>query len=183
MPRPAGLQIATDAGYGRERMARAEPVADEPAVRCFDPRLAEHPTATVRVGEVIDLLEVSHAPERIEEYRRAMLAGGRFPPVSVIRLAGRLFIADGHKRFQAFRALGADEITVELWSKRRWLGDQWRQLARKTRSQGSLLLRLPHDAEARAGARRLFWDTVGHWRRLVASLRALAGRGELPPRG
>jgi hypothetical protein len=143
---------------------------------CFDRGLAEHETITVPVDKLIDLLEVTHANERIEEYRRAMLGGDRFPPISVVRLAGRLFIADGHKRFQAFRALGGRELTVELWPKRRWLADQWGQLRRKTREQASLLSRLPRDAAARAAARRLFWDTVGHWRRMIASMGRVAFR-------
>jgi hypothetical protein len=150
--------------------------SERETVDCFDPHLAEHETRTVRVDEVMDLLEVTHAPDVIEAYRRAMRAGDRFPPICVVRLAGRLFIADGHKRFQAFCALGGEEITVELWPKRRWLADQWGQLRRKTRAQGSLLIRMPRDAAARAAARRLFWDTVGHWGRVVLSLRRFIGR-------
>jgi hypothetical protein len=147
------------------------------AAECFDTRLAENGTLTMRIEEVIDLLAVTHAQDRIEQYRRDMQAGARFPPVSVVRLAGRVFIADGHKRFQAFRALSDGDIPVEVWPRRRWLGDQWQQLRRKTRSQWSLLLRLPRDAAARTAARRLFWDTVGHWRRVLVSLRARAGGG------
>jgi hypothetical protein len=145
------------------------PEIEPQTIECFDPRLAEHEVLAVRVDEVIDPLEVTHARERIDEYRRAMQEGARFPPISVVRLAGRLFVADGHKRFQAYRALGRDEFAVELWPKRRWLADQWGQLRRATFSQASLLLRLPHDRKARTAARRVFWDTIGHWRRMVAS--------------
>lgn len=162
-------------------MALAKAI-ERAGVDCFDPGLAQHETRTVRIDEVIDLLEVTHAEERIAEYRRAMRAGDRFPPVSVVRLAGRLFVADGHKRFQAFRALAEGEIPVEVWPRRRWLADQWQQLRRKTRAQCSLLLRLPSDPGARAAARRLFWDTLGHWRRALASLRRWVGRGFRPAR-
>jgi hypothetical protein len=152
------------------------PEIEQQAVECFDPRLAEHEMLTVRVDEVIDPLEVTHARERIDEYRRAMQSGARFPPISVVRLAGRLFVADGHKRYQAYRALGHDQMEVEVWPKRRWLADQLGQLRRATRAQVSLLFRLPRDAAARAAARRLFWDTLGHWRRGVASVGRFVSR-------
>ena len=167
-----GLQTGAAARYGRA-VSRPQPIERE----CFDRSLAEHETVTVRVDDLIDPLEVTHARERIEDYQRAMQGGDRFPPISVVRLAGRLFIADGHKRFQAFRALGGRELTVELWPKRRWLGDQGEQLRRKTGAFGSLLLRLPRDAAARMAARRLFWDTVGHWRRVALSAGRFVIRG------
>lgn len=171
-------RLANERGSAlRPRHMSDRPEIEEQAVECFDPRLAEHATLTVRVDQVIDPLEVTHARERIDEYRRAMQDGVRFPPISVVRLAGRLFVADGHKRFQAYRTLGRDEIAVELWPKRRWLADQWDQLRRATFSQASLLLRLPHDPKARTAARRLFWDTIGHWRRMVASAVRFVLRG------
>jgi hypothetical protein len=71
-------------------------------------------------------------------------------------------------------------MPVEIWPLRRLLDDQWQQLRRKTLTQWSLLLRLPRDPEARAAARRLLWDTVGHWRRVVASLRRRATADPVP---
>jgi hypothetical protein len=137
---------------------------------CFDPALATAPTRVVRVDAVVDLLEVTHLPERIIEYRQAMERGARFPPIAVVRVAGRFLVADGHKRLSAYKALPVDEIVVEVWTMRRWLHDQWRQLVHKTRQQWWLLWRSPVDRQARAQARRLFWDTVGHWKRVVSSL-------------
>lgn len=137
---------------------------------CFDPSLAQSPTHILPVSAVIDLLQVTHAPERIAEYRQAMERGQRFPPVSVVRLAGHFFLADGHKRFSAYRSLPVREICVEVWSTRRWLRDQWGQLARKTVQQIRLVTRLGFDRAARRQAARLFWDTVGHWRRLCMSI-------------
>jgi hypothetical protein len=159
--------------------ARTQPEPAENRAECFDGSLASASSSllVLDIDEVVDLLHVSHAPERIAEYEAAMLAGTRFPPVSVVRLLGRFYLADGHKRFSAYRALGGERIPVELWTVRRWLGDQARQLGAKTRSQLSILLRSPFDAGARSRARRLFWDSLGHWRRIAVSLATLRRRG------
>jgi hypothetical protein len=135
----------------------------------FDPTHADFPVETVGVDAVVDLLEVTHAPERIAEYARAMRRGERFPPISVVRLGRWLFVADGHKRFSACRALGARHIPVEVWPVRRWLRDQREQLARKTWQQLRAVLLSGFDAGARADARRLIVDTRGHWWRILAS--------------
>ena len=139
----------------------------------FDVGKAEHSTRRVRADDVVDPLGVSHAPDVIDEYRRAMLAGARFPPPSVVRIGRRFYVADGHKRFQACRAAGASELDVEIWPLRRWLADQAGQARRSLRRQGALLLRSPTDARARALMRRAFWDTVWHWQRIVLSLARL----------
>ncbi len=143
---------------------------------CFDPALAAFPTRRVPIDAVVDLLHVSHAPERIAAYRRAMECGERFPPISVVPLAGHLFVADGHKRFSAYRSLGVADIVVEVWTLRRWFRDQCGQFLRKSRQQRTLLWHSLHDRGARAQAARVFWDTIGHWRRIALSL---AGRGSL----
>jgi hypothetical protein len=137
---------------------------------CFDPALATAPTCLLPVDAIVDLLEVTHAPERIEEFRRTMDCGDRFPPVAVLRVGGRYFLADGHKRFSACKSLAVKEVVVEVWTLRRWLSDQRRQFVGKTRQQARLLVRCAFDRRARAQGVRLFWDTVGHWRRLGASL-------------
>ena len=137
---------------------------------CFNPALAAFPTWRVRIDQVVDLLPVSHAPDRIAAYRHAMECGERFPPISVVRVAGRLLIADGHKRFSAYKSLPVTDIVVEVWTTRRWLRDQCGQLLRKTRQQWSLLWRSVREPRARAQATRLFWDTIGHWRRMALSI-------------
>ncbi len=147
---------------------------------CFDEALAEYPTRTLPIDQVIDLLQVSHLPERIEEYRGAMLRGDRFPPVSVVEIAGRFFVADGHKRFIAYTGLPVTEVVVEVWTTRRWLADQWRQFASKIGQMSLLATRSLVDSTARAQAVRLFWDTLGHWRRIALSLKGrLASRRTL----
>jgi hypothetical protein len=138
----------------------------------FDPALAEFPTRVVAIREVLDLLQVSHAPERIGAYRDAMQAGAVFPPISVIRVGGRYLIADGHKRFSAYRMLPVNDILVEVWTLRRVGRDQWQQLGRKTRQQLALLRASAQDPSARRAVRRLALDTVGHWRRVLRSLSA-----------
>jgi hypothetical protein len=101
-----------------------------------------------------------------------MRAGNRFPPISVLALGGRYIVVDGHKRFQAYRALPAAEMLVEIWTLRRWLSDQWSQLRRKTGQQVSVLVRL-RDPAGRREAAHLAGDTLRHWRRIARSLRAL----------
>jgi hypothetical protein len=141
-----------------------------PVGNCFNPALAVFPTRRVSIEQVVDLLPVSHAPERIAAYRHAMERGEQFPPISVVRVAGRLLIADGHKRFSAYRSLPVTEIVVEVWTARRWWRDQWGQFVRKTRQQWTLVWRSAVDRRARAQATRLFWDTLGHWRRMALSV-------------
>jgi hypothetical protein len=139
---------------------------------CFDPSRAEYPTRVVPLDRVVDPLPVSHAPERIEQYRMAMARGERFPPIAVVHVGGRFLVADGHKRFSAYKGLARDRIVVEVWTIRRWLRDQWTQLTRKTRQQVTVLRRSRTDPQARQQAVRLALDTLGHWRRVVRSLRA-----------
>ena len=133
----------------------------------FDAAAAEYPTRVVAIGAVTDLLSVPHAPEVVGRYREAMLAGDRFPPVSVIRLGGRLLLADGHKRLRAYRALGPETILVEVWTLARWLRDQRRQLRENARKNATILRRSFRDP---AGAARLLGTTAAHWRRVARSL-------------
>lgn len=149
----------------------------EPMPPCFDPALARGPTRSVPAAAVVDLLEIEHAPEHVERYREAMARGERFPPVAVVPLAGRYFLADGHKRLSAFRRLGGGGvICVEVWPWSRWAGDQWGQLRRKTALQLRLLARAAADPAARAELRALFAHFAAHWRRIGRSLAAKARR-------
>ena len=134
---------------------------------CFDPAAARSPTRVVPTAAVVDLLAETHAPEVVAGFRAAMLAGDRFPPVAVLRVAGRLLLADGHKRFSAYRSLARDSITVEVWTTRRWLRDQAGQLLRNARKNATIArcaFRSPREAA------RLFGTTVAHWRRVARSL-------------
>ena len=90
-------------------------------MNAFDPDLAAFHTIVLSCSDVIDPLAVTHAPARISEYRARMAAGDRFPPVSVLRMAGRYLLVDGHKRFNAYRALGHTHLIVEIWPLSRWL--------------------------------------------------------------
>ena len=141
--------------------------------RGFDPARAAHPTRVLRLEEVVDLLELTHAPETIRDYRERMRAGDLFPPVSVVRLFGSWLVADGHKRFVAWAGLGAEEIVVEVWPLRRWLSDQARQVARNARKNGRILSRLFVDPRESALLAR---STAEHWRRVARSLLRRAGR-------
>ena len=141
--------------------------------RGFDAARAAHPTRRLRLEEVVDLLELTHAPEVIRGYRERMRAGDLFPPVSVVRLFGRWLVADGHKRYVAWAGLGEEEILVEVWPLWRWLADQAGQAARNARKNGRIVGRLLVDP---GESLHLARATAGHWRRVAHSLLRRAGR-------
>ncbi len=168
----------TCAGVGRHGPATVKTGRASEHPRGFDPALAAHPTRVLRVEEVVDLLELTHAPEVIRGYRERMSAGDRFPPISVIRLLGRWLVADGHKRYVAWAGLGGEEIVVEVWPIRRWLADQARQAARNARKNGRIVSRLFVDPRE---SLLLVRTTAEHWRRVASSLRRRAlRRGKRP---
>ncbi len=143
------------------------PGGPDDLVACFDPARAALPVRRVPVARVVDLLAVPHAPDRVATYRAAMLAGERFPPISVLPFAGRFWIADGHKRWSAYRALGELEVWVELWTARRWLRDQGRQVAGTGRRLGRALVLLA--VRPREGLTLLAAAPL-HWWRVARSL-------------
>lgn len=144
----------------------------QPAGTCpFDPARAEFPTRVLPCAHVVDLIALSHAPERIALYRHRMQQGDRFPPISVIRLFGRYLVADGHKRFAAYRQLGEPDILVEVWTPGRWLQDQWRQAVRNGRKN---LRIVTTSVTSPVEAWRLLQTTLLHWRRVAMSLAARA---------
>jgi hypothetical protein len=140
----------------------------------FDPSRSRFPVRTVAIQEVVDLLDggaadprVVHAPEVVERYRRAMDAGDRFPPVSVVRMAGRLLLADGHKRLRAYRSFAPATVPVEIWPLWRWAADQAEQLRRNAGKNARIVGRSFRDPK---GAWRLLATTLAHWRRVALSL-------------
>lgn len=139
----------------------------------FDATLAEFSTRELPLEHVVDLLAISHAPERVAAYRDAMRRGARFPPVSVLPVAGYLVVADGHKRLSAYRALGYPHIVVEVWPWRRFVRDQIRQ-ARDHVGKTRIFVRCLFTD--RPAAWRLLCSTLAHWRRVARSLAALGGR-------
>jgi hypothetical protein len=140
-------------------------------IQPFDASHAEFPTRALPCREVIDLIPLSHAPERVQLYRDQMEQGDRFPPISVIRLFGRYLVADGHKRFAAYRQLGEAEILVEIWPYRRWLRDQWQQARRNGRKNRRIIAA---SVTSPGEAWRLLQTTLVHWRRVAMSLAARA---------
>ena len=153
-------------------MAGSPSERDGPArASCFNPALAAFPTRRVPIDRVVDLLPVSHAPERIDEYRRAMQRGERFPPIAVVRFAGRFC----RRRTQALQRLppaAGDEIVVEVWTRRRWLRDQCGTIAAQDAPAVEPAVAQRVDPQARARGDRLFWDTLGHWQPHGAVARA-----------
>jgi hypothetical protein len=153
-----------------ETTSAAAPRPDE----VFDVARAEFSTRRLAVEQIIDLLPISHAPERIATYRNRMIAGDRFPPIAVIKLFGRYVIADGHKRYSAYRGLHRGDILVEVWPYHRWLRDQLRQTMGNARKNGRILAASVTDP---AQAWRMLLTTLLHWRRVATSLwQRAAGR-------
>ena len=138
-----------------------------PPVTGFDPARAEFPTRMLPVEAIVDLLPLTHVPERVTAYRDRMQAGDRFPPISVIRLFGRFVIADGHKRYSAYCLLGEPMIVVEVWPLHRWLRDQGRQARHNARKNARIVATSVSDP---GGAGRLLLTTLLHWRRVASSL-------------
>lgn len=146
----------------------------------FDRGKATFPVLVVPTSQVIDLLNQTHRPDKVAEYRAAMDGGALFPPLAVVRWGRRFILTDGHKRFSACKQRRMSHVMVEVWTLRRWLADLRDQSARKTRQVVRLGARSTVDAASRKSFRRLFWDTVGHWQRIFRSLGVLL-HGEAPP--
>jgi hypothetical protein len=119
------------------------------------------------VREVIDLIDITHAPDRVEEYRLRMEAGDLFPPVSVVVFGPWVLVADGHKRLSAYRSFERATIVVEVWPFSRWIGNQWQQVLDNARKNARIAKLLVSDPPA---ARLLIATTLGHWRRVASSL-------------
>ncbi len=152
----------------RSNMSDGDPVPN--LSHCFDPGLASYPTRRLPIQRVIDLLHVTHSPERVEEYRKAMLDGHRFPPVSVLRVGPYFLITDGHKRFSAYRSLRRPHILVESWTVAKWLSDQGQQLDRDLRTWARALWRSLYSPPARREVVRLARTRLAHYRRVGCSL-------------
>ncbi len=78
-------------------------------------------------------------------------------------------IADGHKRYSAYRGLDRPDILVEVWPLRRWLRDQLRSGDGNARKNGRILAASVTDPRQ---AWRLLLTTLLHWRRVATSLLA-----------
>lgn len=134
----------------------------------FDSALAASPTIVVARSRIVDPLGGRpHDVPRIEIYRRDMLAGARFPPISVVPWGSRYLVADGHKRLAAYAAFQRPDVRVELWTWRRWARDQGRQVRDNT-AKNVRILRL--SVTNPAAAMRLIGSTLAHWRRVAKAL-------------
>lgn len=142
----------------------------------FDTSGTSLPTRVVRVDQIVDLLQVSHAKKQIADYRQAMLDGSSFPPISVIRLGQQFVITDGHKRFAAALDLGLSEVDVEMWTVRELAADLFAQLGRHSRAGWQTVTSLHHGREARREGARFAASTLLHWRRMATSLWILIAR-------
>jgi hypothetical protein len=133
----------------------------------FDATRARWPTRRVRVADIIDLLQVTHASDRIGDYAAAMRRGERLPPIAVFGRFGFWFVADGHKRLSAYRQFGQPWVLVECWPLGALLADLLRQAGKSWRRICAALAALPED---RQPAGLLLAHTLAHWSRLGRSL-------------
>jgi hypothetical protein len=136
----------------------------------FDSDQAVFPTRRVPISKVVDLLHVAYNHELIKQYHDAMQRGECFPPISVIHVGNIYLIADGHKRFKAYMQFPFDEITVEVWTLRRWMLDQWHQFTRRNSQIAISLVKSPVNADARMKIIALTKSTLAHWKRVAISL-------------
>lgn len=142
-------------------------------IHVFDPALARHSTRILAVAQLVDPLHVTDAPNTVAAYRSCMEQGDRFPPIAVVRLFGTWFVADGHKRFTAYRALGRNEILVEVWPVSRWLRDHADQ-GRATIQRWAAVFFRRDPTSPRLG--KLIAAEVAHLRRIVVCLLAARHR-------
>jgi hypothetical protein len=136
----------------------------------FDPSKAHGPTLRLFVAEIIDLLQVTHAEDRIAEYAAAMRHGYLFPPIGVFRLGRRWLLTDGHKRLAAYRQLDQPEILVECWSLEILFADLCRQSHKSHQRLLAALANLPSNPRP---ILELLGHTLAHWWRIVRSLAGL----------
>jgi len=146
------------------------------AINCFDPKVTLAPTRTVPVSRVIDLLVVTHATERVAEYRQAMLQGGSFPPISVLPLLGWFLVTDGHKRFTAYSSLGDPEILVQIWTLRRSLLHLGQQTLKEVTQGFRLISSLGRDPQAPTELKKFLGSRVRHYQRMGRSFWFWIGR-------
>ena len=137
---------------------------------CFDVRLASSPTRVIAVRRVIDLLSVTHVPDRVEQYRRAMSSGDRFPPICVLPLFGWFLLTDGHKRFTAYKSFQAADVPAEVWTLGQSIGHLGKQTLREAAEGCRIVGRLGRDPQAKGELRKFLRSRVVHYKRLGRSL-------------
>jgi hypothetical protein len=156
---------------------RKELAGDHAGDGVFDAGAAAGAVRRARLDRLFDPLAVApHAHEVTASYRRAMEGGARFPPIAVVRVLGRDWVADGHKRLAAARELLPEGaiVPVEVWGLRRWSADQLRQARREAAKAArlpGLLVREPRRGlHLLLASPRHWWrvarSLAGHWRAL-----------------
>lgn len=165
------LYISIVGTVWRSLVKISSPATDPPKlIDLFDSDQAVFPTRRVPISKIVDLLHVAYNHERIDQYHDAMQRGECFPPISVIHVGKIYLIADGHKRFKAYMQFLPDEITIEVWTLRRWLLDQWHQFTKRNSQIVISLVKSPVNADARKKVFALTKSTLAHWKRVATSL-------------
>jgi hypothetical protein len=136
----------------------------------FDVNQACSPTHVVPVCRVVDLLSITHVPDRVEQYRDAMLRGELFPPICVLPLFGWFLLTDGHKRFTAYKSFGENQIVAQVWTLRRSVSHLGGQTLREAREGARIVSQLGRDPQAPVQLKKFLRSRVVHYRRLGRSL-------------
>lgn len=53
--------------------------------------------------------------ETVKEYHDKMTLNEKFPPLSVFKIDGKFYLADGFHRYRAFKQIGEDDVVCDVW--------------------------------------------------------------------
>ena len=78
-------------------------------------RLTELPVDEIDINLGIQC-RVRHCDKTIAEFAEQMLAGAKFPPITVYEVEGCRVLTDGHHRLLAARKAGLNSISAKIWT-------------------------------------------------------------------
>ena len=78
-------------------------------------RLTELPVDEIDINLGIQC-RVRHCDKTIAEFAEQMLAGAKFPPITVYEVEGCRVLTDGHHRLLAARKAGLKSISAKIWT-------------------------------------------------------------------
>lgn len=118
--KPKARRSGKQAGQRRQPIEQApiEPPVLEPAPAGTDPlqpdvQVAELPVDEIDISKGIQC-RVRHCDATITEFAEQMLAGAKFPPITVYEVEGCRVLTDGHHRLLAARKAGLNSISANV---------------------------------------------------------------------